>query len=41
MIASFVPQLLTDGPATAFAVDKDNRSIFLAIRNQVYYAALP
>jgi hypothetical protein len=32
---------LPDAPATAFAVDKDNRSIFLAIGNQVYYAALP
>lgn len=36
---SFNP--LPDGPATAFAVDKDNRNIFLAIGNQVYYAALP
>jgi hypothetical protein len=32
---------LQPGPATAFTVSHHNRTIFLAIGNQVYYAALP
>jgi hypothetical protein len=32
---------LPDQPASAFAVNKTNRTVFLAIGNQVYYAALP
>jgi len=36
---SFNP--LPEGRATAMAIDKDNRTAFLAIGNQVYYAPLP
>lgn len=32
---------LPDQPASAFAINKTNRTVFLAIGNQVYYAALP
>lgn len=34
-------ELLPDQPASAFAISKTNRTVFLAIGNQVYYAALP
>jgi hypothetical protein len=32
---------LPDQPATAFAIDKGNRIAFLALGNQIYYAAMP
>jgi hypothetical protein len=32
---------LPEGPATAMAIDKENRTAFLAIGNQIYYAPLP
>lgn len=32
---------LPEGPATAFAISRGNRTVFLAIGNQVYYAPLP
>jgi hypothetical protein len=32
---------LGDRPATAFAVSRENRLLFLALGNQVYYANLP
>lgn len=32
---------LSEDPATTFTIDKNNRIIFLAIGNQVYYAPLP
>jgi hypothetical protein len=38
----FLPQkMLSPSPATAFTVNMVNRTLFLAINNQVYYAALP
>jgi hypothetical protein len=36
---SFTP--LPEGPATAMEIDKDNRTAFIAIGNQVFYAPLP
>lgn len=42
MQRQFLPeQLLPSKPATAFAVNQAQRTIFLAIGNQVYYAAIP
>jgi hypothetical protein len=32
---------LSDGNATAFAINKGNRTVFLALDNQIFYAALP
>lgn len=36
---SFNP--LPEGPASAMEIDKDNRTVFMAIGNQVFYAPLP
>lgn len=32
---------LPEGPATAFAISRGNRTAFLAVGNQVFYAAMP
>jgi hypothetical protein len=32
---------LTEGPATAFAISRGNRTAFLAVGNQIFYAAMP
>jgi hypothetical protein len=32
---------LPNQPATAFAIDKSSRIAFLALADQVYYAAMP
>jgi hypothetical protein len=32
---------LPEGPATSFAISRANRTVFLAIGNQIFYAALP
>jgi hypothetical protein len=32
---------LPEGPATAFAISRGNRTVFMAIGNQVFYASMP